>query len=287
MERWTVNREHKDRLFIRLFGYADMKENALSLYNALNGTAYDDADAMEVYTLEDVVYMRAKNDAAYIVDKHFLTLWEQQSTYNPNMPLRGLIYFANLYSKYVENSEQNIYGKRLLKIPAPQYVVFYNGIEERPPMEELKLSDAFMQPVKAGNYEWTATVYNLNTGKNDTILDKCKPLADYMELINRIRRNQKEGYIIEEAVDLAVESCIRDDILSEYLKGHRAEARNMCITEFNQESYERDIRAESRAEERVSAIQFMIKCGISKDMIIQNYSLEEYEQAEESLHMTV
>jgi hypothetical protein len=260
---WTANRKHKDQLFIRLFGYEDMKENALSLYNALHGTSYESADDMEVYTIEDAVYIHAKNDVAYLVDQRFLTLWEQQSTYNPNMPLRGLLYFSDLYNKYIRKNRLNLYGKKLVKIPTPQYVVFYNGIEHRPAVEELKLSDSFIQPIAAGKFEWTATVYNLNKNVNGTLLGQCKPLADYMELINRIRANQNQFETLEEAVDSAVESCIKDDILADFLSGHRAEAINMCIIEFDKEIYERDLREEGILIGRKEGISIGRKEGVS------------------------
>ena len=115
----SINREYKDRLFRFLFGAEEMKENMLLLYNALNSTDYTDADSIKVYTIEDILYLEMKNDVAIIFDS-YLHLWEQQSTYNPNMPIRGLMYFGKLYSKYIEENNLNIYGKKLCKIPTPK-----------------------------------------------------------------------------------------------------------------------------------------------------------------------
>ncbi len=184
-----------------------------------------------------------KNDVSLLIDSH-ISLWEHQSSFNPNMPLRGFVYYGNLYNKYIEGHGLNIYGSKLIKIPNPKYIVFYNGKEDLEPVIKLKLSDAFINEDKTGEFEWTATMYNLNKGKNDELLSKCKPLADYMELINRIKDNQENGMIIEKAVDRAVVSCIKDGIMAEYLKNHREDVMNSCITEFNEEVYEKGIREE-------------------------------------------
>jgi hypothetical protein len=242
-----------------------------------------------------------KNDVALLVDDSFLNLWEQQSSFNPNMPVRGLMYFGNLYSRYIEEHKLNIYGSRLVPLPTPQYIVFYNGMAEREPIEKLRLSDAFIHPCDKGDFEWTATMYNLNKGKNDALLHKCKPLADYMELINRIRKCQKDGYPIEDAVDLAVDSCIDDNILADFLSSHRAEVRDMCITEFNQDVYEKGLlqegreegriegrmegRMEGRKQERVTLIQAMLRDGKSPEAIAEfcNIDLNEVRDAQKAM----
>ena len=96
-----VNREHKDRLFKKLFGSAENKTNMLSLYNALNGSSYSDETELQIYTIEDVIYLGMRNDVGFILDS-YISLHEQQSTYNPNMPLRGLFYHAKMYEKYIK-----------------------------------------------------------------------------------------------------------------------------------------------------------------------------------------
>ena len=136
-----VNKKYKDTVFRKLFG--ENKENALSLYNAVNHTSYTDPDDLEYTTLEDVIYMKYKNDVSFLIDKT-LSLYEHQSSYNPNMPLRGFLYYADLYRKLIHRSER-LYSKHLLKIPLPHYIVFYNGSEKYMGEERrtLRLSDAF------------------------------------------------------------------------------------------------------------------------------------------------
>lgn len=133
-----INREYKDRWFRLLFGNEKYKENTLALYNALNGTSYTNVDDVTIYTIDDVIYVDMKNDVAFILDSE-LSLWEQQSTYNPNMPLRGIMYFGKLYDKYVAETYRNIYRKKLVTIPTPQYIMFYNGTEERPAIERMSV----------------------------------------------------------------------------------------------------------------------------------------------------
>lgn len=243
----VVNTKYKDRLFRLRFGSSEYREDILSLYNALNGTSYRDVDDLSITTIDDVIYIRMKNDVSLLLDGN-MPLWEQQSSINPNMPIRGLIYFGSLYSQYIKVSKLNIYGRKLQKIPTPQYVVFYNGTDDYAPITRLKLSDAFINRNDSGDFEWTATVYNLNSGKNDALLQKCKPLAEYMELIYRIRQNQNCGMDTKDAVNAAVDSCIADGIMKDFLLRHKAEVMNVCITEFDEKVFIEGIREEGLEE---------------------------------------
>ena len=263
-----VNLHYKDSLFRLLFGSEQYKENILSLYNALNGTDYKDVSDIEIYTISDVIYIKMKNDVAFIFDS-YLSLWEQQSSFNPNMPIRGLMYFGNIYSKYIESNKLNIYGSKLIKLPAPQYIVFYNGKSDMKPIEKLRLSDAFVVPDNSGAFEWTATVYNLNKGKNDVLLEKCKPLYEYMILTERIRDSMLNNYDFEIAVDKAVTSCIKNGILKEFLLSHRAEVKDMVLTEFNEEVFVKGIKEEGREEQMRDHIASMLRRGKSPQAIFE------------------
>ncbi|SEA16733.1 hypothetical protein SAMN02910384_00928 [Pseudobutyrivibrio sp. ACV-2] len=274
-----VNREYKDRLFRLLFGTEEMKENILQLYNALNGSNYEDASELELTTIEDVIYIRMKNDVSFLFDS-FLSVWEQQSSFNPNMPVRGLMYFGMLYEQYIKSHGINVYSRGLKKIPTPRYIVFYNGLEDRPPIEKLRLSDAFINEDKSGDFEWTATGYNLNKGKNERLLEKCKPLREYMELINRIRINSFD-YDIEKAVDLAVDSCIKDGILKDFLEKHKAEVSGMVLTEFDEKVFVDDTREEARTEEKLENIKkLMNKLSLTaeKAMEVLDVPKEDYDK---------
>lgn len=243
MEDLKVNSKYKDRLFTFLFGNEEYKENALSLYNAVNGTDYSDPDEITFYTIEDAIYISRKNDVAILLDNR-LSLWEHQSSYNPNMPLRGLIYFGQMYDKYITIEEKNIFGKKLIKIPTPKYLVFYNGDDNLPGISKYKLSDAFAEKDEFKEFEWTATVYNLNAGRNDELLKNCHVLSDYMTFVNKVKDNRKNGLDTTYAVDKAVKDCIGEDILKDVLTKHRAEVVGMVLTEFNEEVFKKGIREE-------------------------------------------
>ena len=256
------NPQYKDRLFRLLFGSEEMKDNIVSLYNALNDTDYVADDIAEITTLDDAVYIKMKNDVSLLIDS-YLALWEQQSSYNPNMPIRGLMYFGNLYDAYIDTHNLNIYGATQVKLPTPQYIVFYNGRKDVAPVKKLRLSDAFIHPSDGADFEWTATMYNLNKGKNDSLLDKCRPLSDYMTLIEKIREYQSDGLPIKDAIDNAVVACIESGILSDFLKKHRAEVMDVCITEYNEKVFVNSIREEGRLE----GMQQGIQQGIQKGML--------------------
>ena len=200
----TANRKQKDRLFYALFSE---KENALSLYNAVSGTAYTDVENLEIVTLEDVLYLTMRNDMALCFHDD-LDLFEHQSTPNPNMPLRGFLYFAREYEGWLASHEIDIYRSTLVKIPAPRYYVMYNGKASRPDYQVLKLSDAFEE--KSPGDEWTAHVYNINAGHNPWLMGKCKVLYGYSVLIDKIRNNQDSGMSLEEAIAKATDDCIRE-----------------------------------------------------------------------------
>ena len=277
-----VNKKYKDTVFRKLFG--ENRENALSLYNAVNGTTYTNPDDLEYTTLEDVIYMKYKNDLSFLIDKT-LSLYEHQSSYNPNMPLRGFLYYADLYRKLIHRSER-LYGKHLLKIPRPHYIVFYNGSEKD--MEEerrtLRLSDAFETDTGAGEYEWTATMININSGKNESIMDSCHVLYEYAVFVAKIKR-YRDSMELKEAIDLAVRKCIEENILRDFLEQHRREVCDMCLTEFDEKKYEDVLREEGReeglAEGRKKEVFMSVQegdYGVVRGAQKLNLSVEEFEK---------
>ena len=242
-DKKLVKRDYKSRMFTMIF--RDKKE-LLQLYNAVAQRNYDDPELLTITTLENAIYMSMQNDMSFIIELR-LSLWEQQSTYNPNMPLRFLMYLSDMYEDMIR--DKNIYGSKLIKIPAPKFVVFYNGKEERPEREVLRLSDAYMTEDEEVSLELVVDVLNINVGHNEELLKACKTLGDYSEYVSRVRRYAEENPI-EDAVDRAIDECIREGILKDFLEKNRAEAKSMSIYEYDQEAHIRMEREDAFEEGR-------------------------------------
>ena len=245
------NREYKDRLFKLIFGRDNeqSKKWRLELYNALNDSHYTDPDALELNTIENVIYLTMKNDISFLIDNQ-MTLFEQQSTYNPNMPLRGLMYFAQLYQMHLSKTGKTLHRSSLVKIPSPQFIVFYNGIKECPDTVKLRLSDSFENPITNGEFEWTATMININKNHNESLQKKCEPLYNYTQYVSRISENKKNGMPAKQAINEAVDWAINKNLLNGLFKTQKEEVLGMSLTEFDEEEFKRDMRNEGREEGR-------------------------------------
>lgn len=233
----TVNREYKSSVFALLF--KDRKK-LLSLYNALNHSNYTNEWELEVVTLENAIYMAMKNDLAFLLDSR-LHLYEHQSTPNPNMPLRDLFYVSRQYEKMVTKS--TLYSSRAIKIPAPHFIVFYNGVTKQPERHILKLSDLYQVRESEPKLELEVLMLNINEGNNEELKNNCQILKEYMLYVNKIRSYmEKEKMSLQDAVEIAVNECIKEGILEDFLRENRAEVVSMSILEFDAEREWRLIR---------------------------------------------
>ena len=228
------NREHKDSLFVDLF-YQDetAKKNLLSLYNALHDTNYEDETIIRKVKIDDVLYKNFKNDISCEVNGLVLVFGEHQSTINRNMPLRCLMYVGRAYEQLVDSKAR--YRTTLVKIPTPEFYVFYNGEKEQPLEQVLTLSDAFMNPEGENSVELKVKVININSDKAHEVLDKCGILKEYSQFISTVRKYSDE----EGAIKKAIKECIEKGILADYLKRKGSEVENMLIAEY---SYEEDMQ---------------------------------------------
>jgi hypothetical protein len=243
-ESVSINRTYKDRLFKIIF---EDKKELLSLYNALTGKNYQNPDELEINTIDDVIYMHLKNDMSFILDD-WQNLFEQQSTFNPNQPLRGFFYFADLYK--VKYFGKKIYSTRLLKIPTPQYIVFYNGTTNMPDRKELRLSDAFQQPTEQPDIEVVAHMLNINYGHNKELMERCRKLKEYAQFIDIIRHYLRENkqWSNEQAISKAIDDCIQNNILRDILQKERLRVMASILSEFDEVGYKEMIRQEAYEE---------------------------------------
>ena len=244
-----INRIYKARLFEMIF--RDKKE-LLELYNAVNQTNYTDPEALEINTLENAIYLSMHNDISFVIDSR-LSLYEHQSTYSPNLPLRYLMYISDLYS--VMTKDKNLYGSKVVEIPLPRFLIFYNGAEERPEREILKLLDAFAIEDIDPALDLRAELININPGNNEVLMKACKTLRDYSEYTARVRQYANE-MSTESAVERAINECIQEGILVEFLSKFKAEAIKMSIYEYDEERQRRFDKAEGMetGENRFAAL---------------------------------
>ena len=262
-----VNRIYKDRLYKMIF---NDKSELLKLYNAINGTHYDDPAMLTITTLDNAIYMTMENDLSFIIDMR-LALYEQQSTVNPNLPLRFLMYITDIYSAYTK--DMNIYGSKKVQIPLPSFVIFYNGVKSQPDRTEFLLSELFHPTTDQPALELKAVMLNINKGHNQELMNACHTLRDYSEYVARIRTYSAEMPLTD-AVEKAITECIHENILRDFLLKNRAEAKAMSIYEYDEEKTLRMFRDEGYEDgERNGKIQATIEMclefNLSSDAIVQ------------------
>lgn len=278
-----MQRDVKDRLFRYLF--EKDRDALLELYNALNGTDYRDPWQLEIVTIESAVYVVMKNDLAYILSGT-MSMYEHQSTYSPNLPVRFLIYLAQEYQTVIEQAERSLYGTGQISLPTPQCVVFYNGTKEMPEECTLRLSDAFENRRARADVELTVRMLNINYGHNERLMEKCKVLEEYSKLVDITRDYMLETKDIQIALSRAIEYCIENGILKEFLLKNRAEVLGMLLEEFDAEKYERTLRSEGREEGLRCSIEIMQETNVSRNLakrkLMEKYFLSE-EEAEGKL----
>ena len=296
----TTIRQYKDNVFCLL--YRD-KNNLLDLYNGLNDTNYTNVDDLTVTTLKGGVYMKYKNDASFVFGQD-LYMFEQQSSRNPNMPLRFLHYLSDVYRQMYNNSD--LHRSTMLKIPVPHFVTFYNGKQPLEVESTLRLSDMYEKKMDCPELELIVRVININTGaiinkksldneKNDIInginqsydfdksnkninagntinsrtyssefLSKCETLKDYM-FVNKVRvKTDVERLDIRTAVTEAVDECIAENVLSEFFRNHREEVIAVSIYEYDEEGHLEIVKEEGRQLGIAEGRQLGLAEGLNK-----------------------
>ena len=252
----SANRNYKDTVFRMLFSD---KKNLLSLYNAVNSRDYTNPDDLEIVTLENAIYMGMKNDLAFIIDTN-LYLYEHQSTYNPNMPLRDLFYISNEYQKLLD--KKSLYSSSLQKIPAPNFIELYNGTDTLSDFSEHRLSSAFENLSGEPKLELIVTVLNINEGHNALLMEHCQTLKEYSQYVAKVRK-YAAGMPLDQAVEYAVDECIKENILADFLRKNRAEVISMSIFEYDKEEEEKKLRK----AEYEAGVEAGEKSGIQKGVL--------------------
>ena len=192
---------------------------------------------------------RRKTDISFLISG-MMNLCEHQSTFNPNMPVRGLIYLCRLYEKYIVKNEIDIYTSSLKELPFPQYFVFYNGTEKEPDRQELKLSDMFKAPPvsRTPALECIATMLNINYGHNKELMEKCQRLREYAVFVETVRQELSSGTDFDQSVANAVDICINGNILKDILTDQKSEVIQMILETYDEELHNKTLKQEGYLE---------------------------------------
>lgn len=266
------NREVRSDVFSMLM---EDKRNALEVYNALNGSDYTDPELIEMVTLEKGISLTIRNDAAFILDAN-INIYEHQSTYNPNMPLRAFLYLASTLKSMLKNKD--LFGGKLI-IPTPHFAVFYNGIKNRPDKEVMLLSDMFSHKEDSPELELKCTVYNINPGTDNGILNRCRVLNEYTQFIEKVR--YFESVNDEVPISAAINWCIENHILEEFMRARGSEVKKVMTLdmtfEHRMEIQYQEALEKGKAEERINCIRNMLMSGMLPEKIeeICGYSMQE------------
>ena len=263
--RSNGNREYKSDVISMML---QIPEYALDVYNAMNDSAYTDPDMIQIMRLENGISLSVRNDASFFIS-NYLNLYEHQSTYSPNAPLRFLIYLTSLLKKMI--GKRDLYGRKRVQIATPHFAVFYNGTEKRPEKEVLKLSDAFINQMDAPEIELTVTVYNINPNNNMQLLAKSEVLRGYMIFVNHVRENlEKQKTLVqnetehddteymedlEAAINEAIDYCIEHHIMETFFRKNRSEVTKSMVLDYTWERREELIRAEEYEDGKREGIE--------------------------------
>jgi hypothetical protein len=246
----NINREYKNSVFSLLFSDPDILRR---LYGAIAGIGLPPGLPVIINTLTDVIFKNQINDLSFILDNRLVVLLEHQSTINPNMPLRLLLYIARVYEKIMDMKK--IYAGKLIAIPRPEFIVLYNGTAKCPDRWTLKLSDAFKElgallggAGRLPDLELVVQVYNINPGHNDEMLKRCAELDGYSVFVDRVRAYAKTIPDEQLAFTEAINDCMEHNILRDFLKVHSSEVLNMLLTEWKLEEALVVEREEGREE---------------------------------------
>ncbi|MFR2879116.1 MAG: hypothetical protein ACLTCM_10365 [Anaerovoracaceae bacterium] len=254
-----AKRNYKDSIFRKLF---NNKAAIIDLYNALSGSDYPPDTYVKIVTLDNVIFGDRKNDLAFMIENRFIILIEMQSTVNPNMPLRFLVYIAKEFEKLFFS--QQIYSSTLVKIPTPEIYVFYDGAKDIPLESELKLSDAFIAKCDKLYLDLNVRVINVNYEKGAELLEKCRLLSDYSQLVHIAKMNYQRTHDLDTAVSEAVTECMEKGILRNFLKENGGEIMSFLYDMLTKEEMEEIREHDGYVRGHADGVQEGKKLGIEE-----------------------
>ena len=248
LETQITNRQYKDTLFRALF---KDKKRFIELYNAIANEHYSENAEIKPCPTNPVMAMF--NDLAFIVESKLIVMCEHQSTINPNMPLRFLFYISDVLRTYTLKKD-NLYRRTLVQIPAPEFFVLYNG-KQKLSAHIMRLSDAFLLKDREYTLNLTVKVININYDSGEAAVSQSITLSGYSYLIAEVDKNISNGMTRDEAVVNAINACIAQGILADFLKENFEEVVDMLTFEYDQEVERRAMRLDGIQEGRQEGLQ--------------------------------
>ncbi len=264
------NKQYRDSVFRHYF---KDKTRLLSLCNAILNTNYTDTNELTIKNLDEAIFNGQKNDIGCVIGGKFLVLIEHQSTVNENMPLRCLSYVSEILNTLIEK-KRAIYQRAMIKIPAPEFIVFYNGDDDEPLKREMRLSDAFLAETHA--LELIVTAYNINWGLSQPLIEKCEYLHDYSFFVDKVKKGKASGLTTDKAIKEAVRYCIDHGIMRDYLKEHTEEVFRMAIDVWDINEAKYYWKEEAREEATGNIILELLKAKQPLSLIskVSKYPIE-------------
>ena len=263
----VTNREFKASAFTTYFG---TPERAAELYQALGKGENVKPEDIMFETLSGVLYMARKNDMAFTVKNKVLVIGEHQSTVNDNMPVRSAIYYGRTMEKLIE--PRKLYQRRQIKIPTPEFYMFYNGREKQPMERILHLSDSYLEKTEEPMLELKVKMININPSANHPILQQSRSVYEYSWFIQRVHEYIGGGMLRDEAIEKTIQDCLKLGIMVDFIEEHGSEVQNMIFTEFNLEDAKQVWREEAKAE---GCLEMCLEMGMTKeaciDKIVQKF----------------
>ena len=275
-------RQYQDSVFRMYFNNeARLRE----LAGALHGKMYSPGERLEIVTLDGTFLTQVKNDISFLLAGRYLVFLEHQSTPNDNMPLRCLYYVCEQLRKDI--TAKDLYTKKRIRLPAPEFHVFYTGEANAPEEHEMRLSDAYADVDDPVNLELKVKFHNVVYAESKALLYRCRALCDYARFVYLVKAYLHRGGAREDAIRETIRYCIEHDIMKDFLLEHEREVVDMVNFEWNEELFREAAFEQGLEQGRVSAVLGMLKEKLPLETIarVSEMSLEKIREIGQMHHL--
>ena len=114
---------------------------------------------------------------------------------------------------------------------------------------------------------------NINYGHNQELMKHCRRLEEYSIFVQCVREYIQSEPSVEDALEKAIDTCINQDVLADFLKKHRAEVTNMILTTYDKDLYEKTLKEDAREEGREEG-RAEIRAELNEFKLLNKYLLK-------------